>query len=158
MKKTIKIKTNLLAGIVMGLFSIIMLLVMPSQVRLPMWDSGAPSPRIIPGICLVGILICSVILLVQSLVFHKEHIYEFVWENERKEILLIATLVVFVVLTKFLGFIPAGILVFCAIQWYEEERKPLIYIYTIAMVVIVYFLFQNIFHVDLPAGLLEGII
>ena len=158
MKKTIKIKTNLLAGIVMGLFSIIMLLVMPSQVRMPMWDSGAPSPRIIPGICLVGILICSVILLVQSLVFHKEHIYEFVWENERKEILLIATLVIFVILTKFLGFIPAGILIFCAIQWYEEERKPLIYIYTIAMVVIVYFLFQNILHVDLPAGLLEGII
>lgn len=158
MKKTIKIRTNLLAGIVMGLFSIIMLLVLPSQVRLPMWDSGAPSPRIIPGICLVGILICSVILLVQSLVFHKEHIYEFVWENESKEILLIGTLVLFVVLTRFLGFIPAGMIIFTAIQWYEGERKPLIYIYTIAMVIIVYFLFQNVFHVDLPAGLLEGII
>ncbi len=158
MKKTIKIKTNLLAGTVMGLFSIIMLLILPSQVRLPMWDSGAPSPRIIPGICIVGILICSIILLVQSLVFHKEHIYEFVWENERKEILLIGTLVLFVVLTKFLGFIPAGMLIFCAIQWYEGERKPLIYIYTIVMVIIVYFLFQNIFHVDLPAGLLENFI
>ena len=158
MKKTIKIKTNLLAGAVMGLFSVIMLLIMPTQVRLPMWDSGAPSPRIIPGICLVGMLICSVILLVQSLVFHKEHIYEFVWENERKELLLIGALVVFVALTRMLGFIPAGMLIFCGIQWYEGERKPLIYIYTLAMVVIVYFLFQNVFHVDLPAGILKGII
>lgn len=158
MKKTIKIKTNLLAGTVMGLFSLIMLLIMPTQVRLPMWDSGAPSPRIIPGICLVGILICSVILLVQSLVFHKEHIYEFVWENERKELLLIAALVVFVILTNALGFIPAGMIIFCAIQWYEGERKPLIYIYTLVMVVVVYFLFQNVFHVDLPAGILKGII
>ena len=47
-----KIKTYLWSGIVMGVFSILMLLAMPSQVRLPMFDSGAPSPRIIPGICL----------------------------------------------------------------------------------------------------------
>ena len=72
-----KIKTYLWSGIVMGVFSILMLLAMPSQVRLPMFDSGAPSPRIIPGICLVGILICSAILLIESLVFKKEKIIEF---------------------------------------------------------------------------------
>jgi len=43
----------------------------------PMFDSGAPSPRIIPGICLVGMLICSVILVIQSLVFKKDKEMEF---------------------------------------------------------------------------------
>lgn len=155
MKRVIKIKTNLLTGIVMGVFSVVMLLVMPSQVRLPMWDSGAPSPRIIPGICLVGMLICSLILLFQSLVLKKEHIYEFVWENEKPELILIAAMVLFVVGIHFLGFVPAGIIVFCWMQWFEGERKPPIYIYTIFMVIFVYFLFQNVFHIDLPAGLLE---
>ena len=67
-----KIKTNLWSGIIMGVFGAVMLFVMPDQVRLPMFDSGAPSPRIIPGICLAGTLICSVILLIESLVFKKE--------------------------------------------------------------------------------------
>lgn len=150
-----KIKTNLTAGLVMGSFSVVMLLIMPTQVRLPMWDSGAPSPRIIPGICLVGILICSVILLIQSLVFHKEHIYEFDWNNEKHELVLIAVLVLFVIGTSAIGFVPAGILAFCFIQWYEGERKPFIYIYTILFVFFVYWLFLNVFHVSLPAGLLS---
>jgi putative tricarboxylic transport membrane protein len=153
--KKIKIKTNLLAGLVMGVFAIVMLALLPGQVRLPMWDSGAPSPRIIPGICLVGILICSAILIIQSLVFHKEHIYEFVWDHEKHELVLILALILFVVLTRFIGFIPAGILIFCGVQWYENERKPIIYIYTILMVIFVFFLFQNVFHVSLPAGFME---
>ena len=157
MKKVIKIKTNLLAGIVMGVFSILMMFAIPSQVRLPMWDSGAPSPRIIPGICLVGMLICSLVLLFQSLVLKKEHVYEFVWENERPELILILAMILFVIGIHFLGFIPSGILVFCWMQWFEGERKPAIYIYTIAMGIIVFFLFKNVFHISLPAGLLEFI-
>lgn len=66
-----KIKTNLWSGIIMGLFSIAMLIAMPGQVRLPMFDSGAPSPRIIPGTCLAGTLVCSAALIIQSLVFKK---------------------------------------------------------------------------------------
>ena len=76
-----KIKTYFWSGLIMGLFSIAMLAVMPSQVRLPMYDSGAPSPRIIPGICLVGILICSAVLLIQSLIFKKDKVMEFDWKK-----------------------------------------------------------------------------
>ena len=53
----IKIKTNLWSGIVMGLLSIAMLAVLPTQVRVPAFDSGAPSPRIIPANSLLGILV-----------------------------------------------------------------------------------------------------
>ena len=81
-----KIRTNLVTGILMGLFSGFMLYVMPKQVRVPAFDSGAPSPRIIPGICLVVILICSIVLIIQSLVFKKEKIVEFDWEKEKPAI------------------------------------------------------------------------
>ena len=128
-----KIKTYLWSGIVMGVFSILMLLAMPSQVRLPMFDSGAPSPRIIPGICLVGILICSAILLIESLVFKKEKIIEFDWSKEKPCIFLIALLCVYVALTIYIGFIPAVIIIFPIMLWYCGERKPFIYIFTLAM-------------------------
>ncbi len=55
-----KIKTNLWTGIIMGLFSLLLLIMLPEQVKLPAYDSGAPSPRILPSFALIGMLISSV--------------------------------------------------------------------------------------------------
>ena len=148
-----KIKTNLWSGIIMGLFSIIMLLIMPLQVRVPAYDSGAPSPRIIPGICLVIMLIFSIVLLIQSLVFKKEKIVEFDWEKEKPAILLIAVLCLYVALMLTIGFIAASAIVFIIILAYCGERKPFIYIFTIAVAVGIYFLFKMVFNVSLPSGM-----
>lgn len=145
-----KIKTNLWSGIVMGLFSVSMLLAMPSQVRLPMFDSGAPSPRIIPGICLVGTLVCSAILLIQSLVLKREKIIEFDWKKEKPCILLILLLCAYVALTIYAGFIPAVVVIFPTILFYCGERKPPIYIFTVAAGIGIFFLFRYVFHVSLP--------
>ncbi len=134
----------------MGLFSIFMLLAMPSQVRLPLYDSGAPSPRIIPGICIVGILLLSILLIVESLVFKKEKIYEFDWEKEKPVLIMIALMVVFVALTLTVGYIPAGIIVFCSVLFYCGERKPFIYIFTILAVIAIFYLFELVFHISLP--------
>ncbi len=149
-----KIKTNLVTGIVMGLFSGYMLYVMPKQVKIPAYDAGAPSPRIIPGICLWVILACSVILIIQSLVFKKEKIVEFDWNNEKPAIFLIILLCIYVFLIIKLGFILASAIVFTIVLFYAGERKPFIYIFTIALAVGIYFLFSRVFHVSLPAGIL----
>ncbi len=147
-----KIKTNLVTGIVMGLLSAFLLYVMPKQVRVPAYDSGAPSPRIIPGVCLVIILLCSVILIVQSLVFKKEKIVEFDWEKEKPALLLILLLCIYVFLIIKIGFIIASAIIFIIVLAYCGERKPFIYIFTIALAVGIYFLFSKVFHVSLPAG------
>ena len=149
-----KIKTNLVTGIVMGLFSILLLILMPGQVRVPAYDSGAPSPRIIPGVCLVLMLIFSVVLIVQSLVFKKEKIVEFEWQKEKPAILLIIGMCVYAALIISIGFILASIIIFTAVLFYCGERKPGIYIYVIAASVIIYFLFRTVFHVSLPSGIL----
>ena len=132
----IKIRTNLVSGILMGIFSLVMLYYMPSQVRVPMFDSGAPSPRIIPGICLAAILFFSIVLIVQSLVFKKERIVEFDWQKEKPAILLIAALCIYVGLILTIGYIFASVIIFCSIQFYCGERKPFIYIFTIVAAVI----------------------
>ena len=149
-----KIKTNLVTGIVIGLLSAFMLIVMPQQVRVPAYDSGAPSPRIIPGICLVVMLVCSIVLIIESLVFKKEKIVEFDWEKEKPAILLIAILCVYVFLIIKIGFILASAIVFTVILLYSGERKPFIYIFTIALAIGIYFLFSRVFHVSLPSGIL----
>ena len=150
----IKIKTNLWSGIIMGALSLILLLIMPYQVRVPAYDSGAPSPRIIPGMCLVLMLFFSVVLIIQSLVFKKERIVEFDWNKEKPAILLIALLCLYVALMLLVGFIPASAITFIVILFYCGERKPFIYIFTIAAAVGIYFLFKYVFTVSLPAGLL----
>lgn len=149
----IKIRTNLVSGVLMGLFSVIMLLCMPSQVRVPAYDSGAPSPRIIPGICLAVILFFSIVLIVQSLVFKKERIVVFDWQKEKPAIILIAAMCIYVALILTIGYTLASIIIFCAIQFYCGERKPFIYIFTIAAAVVIYFIFQYLFNVALPEPL-----
>lgn len=81
--KKFKIKTNLVSGIIMGAIALILILVMPSQVRVPAYDSGAPSPRIIPGICLAIMLVSSIALIIQSLVLKQEKVVEFDWAKEK---------------------------------------------------------------------------
>lgn len=152
----IKIKTNLVSGIVMGLLSVILLIALPGQVRVPAYDSGAPSPRIIPGACLVLMLVFSVVLIFQSLVLKKEKIVEFDWDKEKPAIVLILAMCAYVALIIFLGYIPASIIVFLAVQFYCGERKPVMYIYTIAAAIVIYFLFKQVFNIALPAGPLMG--
>ena len=145
-----KIKTYFWSGLIMGLFSIAMLVIMPSEVRLPMYDSGAPSPRIIPGICLTGVLICSAVLLIQSLIFKKDRVIEFDWKKENPCIFMILLLCFFTFLTIKAGFILAVVIVFPVMLFYCGERKPFIYIFTVAAGIGIFYLFKYVFHVSLP--------
>ncbi|MCF0127468.1 MAG: tripartite tricarboxylate transporter TctB family protein [Pseudobutyrivibrio sp.] len=148
-----KIKTNLWSGIIMGILSVVLLILLPYQVRIPAYDSGAPSPRIIPGICIVIMLIFSIVLIIQSLVFKKEKIVEFDWEKEKPAILLILLLCIYVALILFVGFIAASTIVFCLILFYCGERKPFIYIFTILSAIGIFLLFKFVFTVSLPTGI-----
>ncbi len=149
-----KIKTNLVSGILMGLFSIFLLVTMPQQIRVPAFDSGAPSPRIIPMICTVLMLVFSVVLIIQSLVFKKEKVVEFDWQKEKPAIILILALCVYVALIIYIGYVLASIIIFCLVLFYCGERKWYMFVYTIVAAVLIYFLFKKVFLINLPSGLL----
>lgn len=157
--KKFKIKTNLVTGILMGALSLFLLLVMPNQVRIPAYDSGAPSPRIIPTICIAIMLISSIALLVQSLVLKQEKVVEFDWEQEKPVILMIVGLCVYVALMLCIGYVLASVIVFPAMLFYCGERKPGPYIVAVISAVLIFLMFKNIFNISLPAlGLLGGLI
>lgn len=157
--KKFKIKTNLVSGILMGAIALLLLVLMPGQVRVPAFDSGAPSPRIIPGICLGIMLVSSIALLIQSLVLKQEKVVEFDWEKEKPAILLIVGMCVYIVLMLCIGYVLASLIVFPLVLFYVGERKPGPYIVVAVSAFAIFLLFKNVFNISLPAlGLLGGII
>lgn len=157
--KKFKIKTNLVSGIIMGVIALILILVMPSQVRVPAYDSGAPSPRIIPGICLAIMLVSSIALIIQSLILKQEKVVEFDWAKEKPAILLILGMCVYIGLMLCIGYVLASLIVFVGVLIYVGERKPGPYIVAIVAAFVIFLMFKNVFKISLPAlGLLGGII
>ena len=157
--KKFKIKTKLVSGILMGAIALLLLVLMPGQVRVPAFDSGAPSPRIIPGICLGIMLVSSIALLIQSLVLKQEKVVEFDWEKEKPAILLIVGMCVYIVLMLCIGYVLASLIVFPLVLFYVGERKPGPYIVVVVSAFAIFLLFKNVFNISLPAlGLLGGII
>ena len=145
-----KIRTNLLSGIIFGILSVTLILLVPSQVAVPAFDTGGPSPRIIPYIVLYGMLICSVALIVQSLVFKKESIIVFDFKIEKASLIILAIMILFgTVMLKF-GFIVSVIVVLPIMLFVLRERKPFIYGYTLLGGIGVYFLFTKVFNITLP--------
>lgn len=147
---TVKIKTYLWSGIVMGIISIALLVAMPGQVRIPGFDSGAPSPRVLPGACLGIMLVCSIYLIIQSLVFKKEKIYEWKWSEQKPVIVLTLLICLFVALIINIGFTLGGLIALSLYLFYIGERKPSVYVFMWVMNVAIFFLFKMLFHISLP--------
>lgn len=145
-----KIKTNLWTGIIFGVISIALLIVLPQQVRLPKFDSGAPSPRIIPYVVIIGMLICSIGLLVQSLVLKKEDIFVFDIKKELPAIIILGILGVFTILVVYAGFLIGVSVMFVMLLYYLGERKPIVYIISVIGGILIYFLFLKVFNISLP--------
>ena len=145
-----KIRTNLASGILFGIVSILLIAIVPSQVAIPAYDNGGPSPRIIPYMVLSGILICSICLIIQSVVFKKEKIIVFDLKVEKASLVIIGLMLLFgIVLLKF-GFIAGVVVVLPMMLFALGERKPFIYIFTILGGIGVYYLFINVFNISLP--------
>lgn len=146
------IRTHLVTGILMLLLVIFLFAVMPSQIKLPGYDSGAPSPRVIPSLCLIGIGICAVVLIIQSVILKKDKIYTFELTNELPIILMIIWLIVYVALIINLGFVIAGFIVFPVLLIFCKEKKPGPYIVAIVADIVVFILFKKVFHISLPTS------
>ena len=146
----IKIKTNLVTGIMFSVISIILLLLVPSQISVPKFNNGGPSPRAIPYIVLIGILICGILLIIQSLVFKKDDIVTYNFKLEKPALIMIGIMILFCIIMVNLGFILAVLITLPIMLYYYGERKISVYIVTLIGGLAVYFLFVNVFNIFLP--------
>lgn len=145
-----KIRTNLVSGIVFTVLSIALILVTPKEVPVPAYNNGGPSPRVLPYIVLIGTLICSLLLIIKSLIFKKEKIFEFDFSKEKASFINLGIMILFgTIMIKF-GFI-VGVIIGLPIMLFSfGERKPFIYIFTILLGIGVYYMFIKVFNISLP--------
>ena len=155
--KKFKIKTNLVSGVIMGVAALLLIILLPSQVRVPAFDSGAPSPRIIPGICLAIMLVSSIALIIQSLVLKQEK-DRGIRLGKRKARHPPHSWHVRVYRPDALHWLCAGVSDrFPLALFYVGERKPGPYIVVLVSAFAIFLLFKNVFNISLPAlGLLGG--
>lgn len=71
----------------------------------------------------------------------------------------IGALVFFILTVQPLGYIPASIVMFWAIAWAMGSRKYLMsLLISVIVSVVIYFAFTRLLTIQLPAGILEGVI
>ena len=145
-----KIRTNLVSGIVFGVLSLALIMITPREVSVPAFNNGGPSPRVIPYIVLVGTLICSFGLIIQSLIFKKEKIFYFDFTKEKASFINLALMILFGVIMLKFGFIVGVVVVLPIMLFFLGERKPFIYVFTILLGIGVYYLFTKVFNISLP--------
>lgn len=64
---------------------------------------------------------------------------------------MILMMCVYVALIIYMGYIFASIVTFIAVLLYCGERKPSVYVVTVVASVVIFFLFKNVFNIQLPA-------
>ncbi|MGL4865547.1 MAG: tripartite tricarboxylate transporter TctB family protein [Cetobacterium sp.] len=144
------IRTNLLAGIFFGILSLFLIFIIPSQIQIPAFDNGGPSPRLIPYMVLIGIFISSMGLIFQSLFFKKEKIFYYDFKKEKAGIITLFIISLFGFLMIKLGFLIAIFISLPIMIYYLGERKTHVYIIDLIIGVGIYFLFIKIFNISLP--------
>ncbi len=145
-----QVKSNLVSGILFAIISIILILLVPSEVPVPAYDNGGPSPRMLPYMVLYGILICSAGLIIQSVFFKKEKIIFFDIKLEKASFVILGLMILFGVLTIQFGFIIGIVIALPLMLFAMGERKPFIYIFTVVAGIGVYYLFVEVFNIFLP--------
>lgn len=152
----IKYNSEIISGAVFAIVAAVLWLLIPSQVDT--METTAINAQTFPGIAIGGLLLFSVLLLIQGIFFAPKQevvVTSETWRSEsfRKElrsIVYAVMLIVYAVLLTFVGFIIATALLVVSILLFYGARKWYYYAIPLVMVVVVYFVFASLLHVSLP--------
>ena len=145
----IRYRSNLMAGILAILAAAVLLMLIPSQVRLENKVVHGISSRSLPTMLAVLMAGCGVGLIFQSLVLKKDEVKELYLAKELKGALYMLVLLgygfafshSFLISTSLLGVITLA---------FTKDRKPLHYLIVLVVVTALYFAFTQLLHVRLP--------
>lgn len=145
-----KIKTNLVGGILFVIVSAILLILIPLQIAMPRIQSAGVNPQFMPRAVTIIMGICGIGLIVQSLVFKKEKILEVELKEETIAMVVAGIMLLFTVLIVKAGFLIGSFVMVATMLFYYRVKTIWPYIITFALAAGIYFMFVNLFHVGLP--------
>jgi hypothetical protein len=145
-----KVRTNLVGGLIFIVFGSILLALLNKQVITYGNITFLQSAKVLPFIAEIVMVGGGVGLVIESLVFKKDEIVEFVWSEQKNAVYTIGFFCIFAAGIYFLGFIIGAILFLISMFIYYKNRSILQLVCLIALIIGVYFLFTGVFYVQLP--------
>lgn len=149
-----KIKTNLAGGVLFSVISVLILVLVPFQCAASQTVAVGNDPRLMPRIVAMVTLICSLVLIFQSLVMKKETIIEINFTEEKNALYASLLMLGFLASILIFGFLIASFIMIIVFLILFKEKKPLPYITLCIMAVGIYLLFVKLFNVPLTGGVL----
>lgn len=150
----IKLNSNMVTGAIFLVISVILYVLIPSQIKT--YETGSMTAATVPTLLIRILLACSVILLAQGLLSKDKKEYYIstaLFQKESlkrlKPVIYIAMLLAYAVLMPRIGFIIASLLLANGILAYFGTRKWWFYLIASANVFLAYFAFRAI-NVTLP--------
>ena len=149
----VKLNSNMITGVLFLIVSVALHILIPSQIRT--YETSAVTAATVPTLLIRGMILCSVILLVQGILSKEKTEYTisgaiFTKENLLlKPVIYIAMLIAYALLLPHIGFIISSLLLANGILLYFGTRKWWFYAIASANVIVAYFAFQAM-SVTLP--------
>lgn len=127
----VKLNSNMITGVLFLIVSVALHILIPSQIRT--FETSAVTAATVPTLLIRGMILCSVILLVQGILSKEKTEYTisgaiFTKENllRLKPVIYIAMLIAYALLLPHIGFIISSLLLANGILLYFGTRKMVV--------------------------------
>ena len=138
----VKLNSNMITGVLFLIVSVVLHILIPSQI--PTYETSAVTAATVPTLLIRGMILCSVILLVQGILSREKTEYTISGAIFTKENLLRLKPVIYIAM-----LIAYALLLANGILLYFGTRKWWFYAIASANVIVAYFAFQAM-SVTLP--------
>lgn len=148
----IKLNRNLVGAILFFVFSLVLFLLMPSQIKVVSTDviNSATFPRLIifiMGGCSLYLILIEVFKIVRK---QAVELYEIDLHVEARTLVVIGLLILFLVMLYFIPFWAAALIFSTALMYFMGSRKLWKYATVYVIVISVTLLFTKVLNVTLP--------
>ena len=150
----IKLNSNIITGALFLIISIILHIMIPSQIKT--YETGAVTAATVPTLMIRGMILCSAILLAQGVLSKQKTEYMIsgaMFSREKllklKPLIYILMLLIYAIILPYAGFIISSLVLSNCILLYFGARKWWFYAVASANVFVAYFAFTAM-SVTLP--------
>lgn len=146
----IKVRTNLVSGILFLILSIVLLIIIPHQIQQTYQENQYVSAKAIPQLIGYIMLAISIYEILKGTVLKKEVVKEFELKPEAMGLLFVFVLVLYVVLIGLIGFLLSSILLVVGTLLWQRVKNWKHWVAVIVATLVIYFAFAEGLSVAFP--------
>ena len=144
-------KLNIYVALVSILISLLMLIIIPLQVSIAGSSAVGMTARTFPRFCAIGMLVCSVGLLVTTLIENsKEQAPEIVKEEEKQVFMLLGLIIVYAIAMNYIGFFLATVAAGNIFLLMHKDKVWYHHVIYFVVILFSYLLFTRFLYIHLP--------